>query len=63
MTPPTLSAVSRHVDDLEVTLTKSTTTLQEASPQALANLRARLHRLQRLIEDAAIARFQQEVSK
>ena len=50
---PTLSTISHHVDDLEDTLYKSTTTLANAPRPALDNLRARLARLQQLIEEAA----------
>ncbi len=50
---PILSTISHHVDDLEDTLYKSTTTLANAPRPALDNLRARLARLQQLIEEAA----------
>lgn len=53
MKTPTLSRISHHVDDLEDTLYKSTTTLANAPRPALDNLKARLARLQRLVEEAA----------
>lgn len=49
----TLSTISHHVDDLEDTLYKSTTTLADAPRPALDNLIARLARLHQLVEEAA----------
>lgn len=46
-----LSAISRHVDDLETLVDGDC--LAHARPQALSNLLARLSRLQRTIEAAA----------
>tara|TARA_R110000868_G_scaffold25115_1_gene98141 strand:- start:628 stop:798 length:171 start_codon:yes stop_codon:yes gene_type:complete len=54
MTTPqtmTMTAISRHVDGLEVLVDDDT--IANASPVALCNLLARLSRVQRTIESAA----------
>ena len=54
MTTPqtmTMTAISRHVDGLEVLVDDDT--IANASPVALCNLLARLRRVQRTIEMAA----------
>ena len=47
----TMTAISRHVDGLEVLVDDDT--IANASPDALCNLLARLSRVQRTIEMAA----------
>ena len=47
----TMTAISRHVDGLEVLVDDDT--IANASPLALSNLLARLNRVQQTIESAA----------